>query len=165
MSKNHFKSRKKVGDYELFCDICAMRFWASEAYILPSETGRGGLVVCPVDRDKIDYGLIPYTVGPDESPSLTRSNHYADNPENVPTPLHLIDITIIDPMLIDDPSTYITVLETWENLGDQTWEKWALPWGSVYPIVPDSAPSITTGKTWENLGDLTWDNWDLKWGT
>ena len=52
---------------------------------LTTYTGKGGLLVCQDDADVIDYGLVPYKV-PAETPITdTSTNHYASNPEDVPT--------------------------------------------------------------------------------
>lgn len=105
--KNSFREQKRVGDYVLFCDICGMKTWASESIILDKDTGKGGLVVCPVDRDAIDYGLVPYKVDPEESVPVARNNHYAADPENVPNTVEpsKLDLTTIDPMSINNPTT------------------------------------------------------------
>lgn len=52
----------KIGDWYVFCDICGQRYYASETTKLSTYTGRGGLIVCPKDVDKIDYGLVPYDI-------------------------------------------------------------------------------------------------------
>lgn len=65
----------RMGDWVVFCDICGQRCYASEATKLPTYTGRGGLIVCPKDVDKIDFGLIPPKVGIEKNPPWTRINH------------------------------------------------------------------------------------------
>lgn len=65
----------KLGDWVVFCDICGQKCYASEAQFLSTETGRGGLLVCPKDADKIDHGLIPYTVEAEKAVPFTRVNH------------------------------------------------------------------------------------------
>ena len=65
----------RVGDWVVFCDICGQKCYASEATRLPAATGRGGLIVCPKDVDKIDYGLIPYKTPTERNVPWTRINH------------------------------------------------------------------------------------------
>ncbi len=64
------KSRR--GDWVIFCDICGQKCYASEATRLSAATGRGGLIVCPKDVDKIDYGLIPYKIPAEKNVPWTR---------------------------------------------------------------------------------------------
>lgn len=72
MSNKYFSGRR--GHY-IFCDICGQACYTYEAIKLKPETGRGGLLVCPNDVDKIDFGLIPYTL-PNERPvKEARTNH------------------------------------------------------------------------------------------
>ncbi len=103
--KNSFREQKRVGDYVLFCDNCGQKLWASQSTVLDKFTGKGGLVVCPVCVDATDYGLVPYKVEPEESVPISRNNHYAANPNDVPNdPLpSALDITLIDPMSINNP--------------------------------------------------------------
>lgn len=63
------------GDWYVYCDICGQRKYASETTKLSTYTGRGGLVVCNHDVDKIDYGLVPYRPHVERNPSWTRINH------------------------------------------------------------------------------------------
>lgn len=63
------------GDWVVFCDICGQKCYASEASKLSTYTGRGGLIVCPKDVDKIDYGLIPYRSPAEKNIPWTRINH------------------------------------------------------------------------------------------
>jgi len=65
----------RVGDWVVFCDICGQKCYASEATKLSTYTGRGGLIVCPKDVDKIDYGLIPYKLPIERNVPWTRINH------------------------------------------------------------------------------------------
>lgn len=67
--------RSHLGDWVVFCDICGQKCYASEASKLAAYTGRGGLIVCPNDVDKIDYGLVPYKTPPERSIPWTRINH------------------------------------------------------------------------------------------
>lgn len=50
----------KLGDWYAYCDVCGQRYYASQTTKLSTYTGKGGLIVCNHDVDKIDYGLIPY---------------------------------------------------------------------------------------------------------
>jgi hypothetical protein len=68
-------NKVRHGDWVLFCDICGQKCFASEAFKLSEFTGRGGLIVCRKDKDKIDYGLIPYTVSLEKTIPYTRINH------------------------------------------------------------------------------------------
>lgn len=65
----------RLGDWVLFCDICGQKCYASESTKLSTYTGRGGLIVCPNDRDKIDYGSMPYTIRAESPIPFTRINH------------------------------------------------------------------------------------------
>lgn len=65
----------KKGDWFIYCDICGQKCYASEATRLSAATGRGGLIVCPKDVDKIDYGLIPYRAPTERNVPWTRINH------------------------------------------------------------------------------------------
>lgn len=65
----------RLGDWVVFCDICGQKCYASEASRLDANTGRGGLIVCPKDIDKIDFGLIPYKVPVERPIPWTRINH------------------------------------------------------------------------------------------
>ncbi len=65
----------KEGDWLVYCDICGQRCWASESSKLDQYTGRGGLIVCKYDVDKIDYGLVPYIIPLEKNIPWTRINH------------------------------------------------------------------------------------------
>jgi len=65
----------RIGDWVVFCDICGQKCYASEASKLSTYTGRGGLIVCPKDADKVDSGLIPYKVTVEKNIPWTRINH------------------------------------------------------------------------------------------
>jgi hypothetical protein len=65
----------RIGDWVVFCDICGQKCYASEASKLSTYTGRGGLIVCPKDADKVDPGLIPYKVTVEKNIPWTRINH------------------------------------------------------------------------------------------
>lgn len=71
MSK-YFSGKK--GQY-IYCDICGQPCYAFEAKLLSAETGRGGLLVCPNDRDKIDFGLMDYTIPVERHIPVSRINH------------------------------------------------------------------------------------------
>lgn len=72
MSNKYFSGRK--GQY-IYCDICGQAAYIWEVTRLSLETGRGGLLVCPNDADKIDYGLIPYRIPPEKRVQYSRVNH------------------------------------------------------------------------------------------
>ncbi len=127
--KNTYTMKKKKGDYIIYCQICGDPCWASQATKLEKETGHGGLIVCPEDVDAIDYGLIPFKIAPEENPKIVTINHYASNPNDVPNSIPPIDLSLINPMNSNDPRTTVSLGQTWEELADQTWENWALPWG------------------------------------
>lgn len=65
----------KRGNWYVYCDICGRRYLASETTKLSNYTGRGGLVVCNNDLDKIDYGLIPFTPRPEQNAKIVRVIH------------------------------------------------------------------------------------------
>jgi hypothetical protein len=64
-----------VKDWIVYCDICGQRYKGSEVTTLSNYTGRGNLVVCKHDVDKIDYGLVPYSIRREENPPFVRVNH------------------------------------------------------------------------------------------
>lgn len=107
MNKNNFKQRKKVGDYVLTCDTCGQLFWASRRTILDKYTGKGGACVCSTCVDKIDYGLVPYTVLPEDVIPISRNSNYQANPSDIPNTIDPtnLDFTTIDPMSINKPTT------------------------------------------------------------
>jgi hypothetical protein len=126
MSKNNYRTKKKVGDYIVYCQRCGNPCWASEATVLGKYTGAEGLIVCPDDVDKIDYGLVPYKIRPEVNPKRVSTNHYVDNPNGVPN-RYTIDLTTTDPMTISNPAQGLG--QAWEELNAQNWEDWDLPWG------------------------------------
>lgn len=65
----------RLGDWIVFCDICGQKCYASETSKLSTYTGRGGLIVCSKDADRIDYGLVPYRVPTEKNVPWTRINH------------------------------------------------------------------------------------------
>lgn len=65
----------RLGDWYIFCDICGRKCLASKAVKLDTYTGRGGLIVCPYDADKIDPGVIPYRTPSEQNVPWTRINH------------------------------------------------------------------------------------------
>ena len=65
----------KQGDWYIYCDICGQRSYASESTKLSQYTGKGGLVVCRHDVDKIDYGLVPYRSRTERNVDFVRINH------------------------------------------------------------------------------------------
>lgn len=65
----------RLGDWIVFCDICGKKCYASETVKLSEYTGKGGLVVCRQDADKVDPGLIPYSVKAEKNIPFTRTNH------------------------------------------------------------------------------------------
>lgn len=72
MSNKYFSGRK--GPY-IYCEMCGQACYLWETTKLSSETGRGGLVVCRNDADKIDFGLISYTPKTETKVPFTRPNH------------------------------------------------------------------------------------------
>lgn len=65
----------KLGDWVVWCGICGQKCYASESGKLEAYTGRGGLIVCEKDKDKVDHGLIPYTIPAEKNVPFTRINH------------------------------------------------------------------------------------------
>lgn len=63
------------GDWIIYCDICGKKCYASETTKLSNYTGRGGLIVCHQDADKIDAGLVPYNIKKENSIQNIRVNH------------------------------------------------------------------------------------------
>ena len=72
MSNKYFSGRN--GHY-IYCDICGQAVYARDAKKLDTKTGRGGLLVCPQDADKIDPGLIAYEIPVEKSVKWARVNH------------------------------------------------------------------------------------------
>lgn len=72
MSNKYFSGRH--GHY-IFCDICGQACYTVNAIKLQSQTGRGGLIVCPDDADSIDPGLIPYSLPTEKGVKWARVNH------------------------------------------------------------------------------------------
>lgn len=64
---HNFKNTKKVGDWVVYCHICGLPCWGSEATKLGKYTGAEGAIVCPNDRDSVNYGLIGYKVPAEKS--------------------------------------------------------------------------------------------------
>lgn len=73
MSDRFNKARR--GEWVAFCDICGQKCYSSEMTKLSNYTGRGGLIVCKNDVDKIDYGLVPYKVPSEQPIPWARVNH------------------------------------------------------------------------------------------
>ena len=66
---------RRLGDWYVFCDICGRRCFASETTKLSTHTGRGNLIVCKFDADKIDPGLVPFKFPIEKNVTWTRINH------------------------------------------------------------------------------------------
>lgn len=96
---NNFKHRIKKGDYPIDCDICGATCWFSQSTVLDKNTGKGGLRVCPDDKDATDYGLVPYKVRP-ERPVPDVRQHQTDTTTTDTAP----DFTTFDPLSGDKPS-------------------------------------------------------------
>lgn len=121
--KNNYRNKIKINDYVIFCDICAMKCWHSESKILHKYTGHGNAIVCPNCVDSIDYGLVPYKVRPEKSPEITRNNHYASNPQDVPEGRNPVDPSTFNPL-----AGYLSYTD-WDDITDVTWGTWWTPWG------------------------------------
>ena len=83
MADRFNNARSRRGDWVFFCDICGQKYYGSEAIKLSTYTGRGGLIVCSNDADKIDYGLVPYKIPAQKSipwarPGTTNVSNGAD---------------------------------------------------------------------------------------
>lgn len=78
---------RHLGDWVVYCDICGQKCYASETSRLSTYTGRGGLIVCKNDVDKIDYGLVPYKIPTEQNIPWSRVNH--TNVDNAVEPLDL----------------------------------------------------------------------------
>lgn len=72
MSNKYFSGRK--GNY-IYCDICGQACYVYEVTKLSAETGRGGLLVCKNDADRIDAGLIPFIPTTEMKVPVSRPNH------------------------------------------------------------------------------------------
>lgn len=71
------------GDWYVYCDVCGQRFYASDTTKLSTYTGRGGLVVCHNDIDKIDSGLVPFKPRKESSLPWSRSG-FTDTDNGAP---------------------------------------------------------------------------------
>jgi len=65
----------KSDDWYIFCDICGQRTLASKSTKLSTYTGKGGLIVCHHDVDKIDAGLVPFLARRERTVDNIRINH------------------------------------------------------------------------------------------
>lgn len=65
----------KEGDWFVYCDICGQRQYASSTNKLSTYTGRGGLIVCRHDQDRIDEGLKPSIPRKEQSVPWVRIIH------------------------------------------------------------------------------------------
>ena len=65
----------RESDWYVYCDICGQRQLASSTTKLSQYTGRGGLIVCRHDVDKIDPGLQPFIPRKEKLVSFVRINH------------------------------------------------------------------------------------------
>lgn len=65
----------RESDWYVYCDICGQRQLASSTTKLSQYTGRGGLIVCRHDVDKIDPGLQPFIPRKERLVSFVRTNH------------------------------------------------------------------------------------------
>lgn len=65
----------KEGDWFVYCDICGKRTLASKSTKLSTYTGKGNLIVCEHDVDKVDYGLLPFTPRKESNVDFVRINH------------------------------------------------------------------------------------------
>lgn len=72
MSNRYFSSRK--GPY-IYCDICGQACYMWEVTKLSADTGRGGMLVCKNDADKIDFGLVPFIPRTEQQIPFSRPNH------------------------------------------------------------------------------------------
>jgi hypothetical protein len=72
MSNKYFSTRK--GPY-VYCDMCGQACYIWEINKLSTDTGRGELIVCKNDADKIDFGLKPYTVASEKKIPFSKPNH------------------------------------------------------------------------------------------
>ena len=62
----------RMNDWYVHCNICGQRHLASQTYKLPHYSGRGGLVVCKYDYDRVDPGLQPFTPRREQNVSIVR---------------------------------------------------------------------------------------------
>lgn len=131
--KNNINKYKKsrLGDYIIFCDICGQPCWHSESVKLDKYTGRGGLVVCLKDADPIDYGLVPYKIPAEKPVPIVRVNNFNDSVNIEETFSPITNYETQNP-LNTDPVTDggSSSSSAWENLNEDTWDNWTLPWGN-----------------------------------
>lgn len=121
---NKFTSNR-LSDWIIHCDICGKPTWYSDSVTLEPETGKGGLLVCPDDRDIIDYGLVPYEIPTESQVTTTRIDNtiYTSTPTTTYEPF---DINAYDPMSISDPSVLTIIGQDWEELTSVNWEDMTL---------------------------------------
>lgn len=110
-------TKKRLKDYPITCDICSKVCWFSESSKLDVYTGRGGLRVCPSDKDKIHYGFKPYKIRAESPVVDTRTNSYFDN----------TNISGTEPF---DYSTYPEGMYN-NTTQDWTWENININWEDI----------------------------------
>ena len=113
-------------DWVCYCAICGNKTWASDITKLANETGRGGLLVCPMCVDSIDYGLIPYYIEAEKAVPFI-NNLLVD-------PVIDTDVSLIGLYETFDPAAGYTTedFQTWDKLVLQQWNLWTTtPWGTL----------------------------------
>lgn len=116
----------RLGDWVFNCQICGMKCWASESFVLDTYTGRGGLRVCPECNDPIDYGLVPYTIPAEIPVPFAIDATQAANPESI-----YQQYPSFDPGLFDantPPGLLVMLYGTWEQQDYLTWDQWNYAW-------------------------------------
>lgn len=113
-TSNHFS------DWIIHCDICGKPTWYSDSTILDSDTGRGGLLVCPDDNDAIDYGLVPYEIPTESTVDTTRINNTINSNtlESIYPPFNY---ALYDPMSYS-PDQLDLLQDNWEDLDRINWD-------------------------------------------
>lgn len=114
------------GDNMVTCDICGFPYRSSQMSELSVETGRGGLIVCPNDKDKIDYGLVPYVIPTERIPDVVRTNNLQDTTNIYGKYAPITNYQINNPLGPTDP---VVSDLTWDEIST-AWNLWSTPWGT-----------------------------------
>lgn len=121
---NNKYSSSRLSDHIVFCHICGQPCWYSESIRLDQYTGRGGLLVCKRDADKIDYSLVPFKVPPERPAEEVAVNNFADETaDSLFSPI--TDYQTINPL---DGTRADDVVAAWDQLLTYTWDQWVTPW-------------------------------------
>ncbi len=116
----------KLGDHVYPCQICGVPWPFSKTKKLPKYTGKDGLRVCPLDYDKVAYGLKPYKIRKENTPKETNSNDLID--DSLPYSRYgAIDWTNNSNGYMNSPEVNKLLASNWNEI-ELTWEELYLLW-------------------------------------